>query len=83
MIKLLMVSGVSVQVSEDRWQRTDFRLRILDCGLRPGGGIGAYAPEGLRIETAENRRQMTRLRLTASPRHAEGRSKMQLFVMGY
>ncbi len=69
MIKLLMVSGVSVQVSEDRWQRTDFRLRILDCGLR--------------IETAENRRQMTRLRLTASPRHAEGRSKMQLFVMGY
>ncbi len=28
---------------------TDFRLRIWDCGLRPGGGIRAYAPEGLRI----------------------------------
>ncbi len=30
-------------------------MRIWDCGLRPGGAIGAYAPEGLRIGRAESR----------------------------
>ena len=32
---------------ENRWQKTEVRIRKWEFGLRPVGGIGAYAPEGM------------------------------------
>jgi len=29
-------------------QKTEFESGNLECGLRPVGAIGAYAPEGMR-----------------------------------
>jgi hypothetical protein len=44
---------LEIHENEFGFHEVSFELQedfgILDCGLRPGGAIGAYAPEGFRI----------------------------------